>query len=153
MSTVLYAPAVAFAASKRGIVSSSAFSSCAPEKALLYYCHSSAIEQTVHELDLLRGRPPLDRAIAPTAASLPATVPRGSRYMPRGRRYCHVAAVGPPWTPFEPRLRHYVFMYLPPSFLRSWGGAVTCISESTHRRHATSLTIFVHVCCRRRGVE
>jgi len=47
MSTVLYTPAVDPAASKHGIVSSSAFSSGAPEKALLYYCHSSAIERTV----------------------------------------------------------------------------------------------------------
>ena len=51
-------------------------------------------------------------------------MPRGGGYMPRGSRCCHVAAVGPS----EPRLRHYVFMCLAPSFLRSRGGAVTLIT-------------------------
>ena len=44
---------------------------------------------------------------------------------------CHVAAVAAMWqplAPLEPRLRHYVFMCLAPSFLRSRGGAVTLIT-------------------------
>ena len=43
---------------------------------------------------------------------------------------CHVAAVAAMWqplAPLEPRLRHYVFMCLAPSSLRSRGGAVTRI--------------------------
>ena len=36
---------------------------------------------------------------------------------------------------FDGFICDYVFMFFPPSFLRSWGGAVTRIRKSSQRRH------------------
>ena len=38
---------------------------------------------------------------------------------------------------FDGFICDYVFMFFPPSFLRSWGGAVTRIRKSSQRRYAT----------------
>ena len=56
------------------------------------------------------------------------------RYSTLFDRYSAVTSVTRRLEPFGERLRHYVFMYLPPSFLRSWGCAVTCIRKSSHGR-------------------
>ena len=63
---------------------------------------------------------------------------------------------------FDGFICDYVFMFFPPSFLRSWGGAVTRIRKSSQRRYSTHRSsvaaaaaspLLRHQCTRRNGPQ